>query len=473
MSLTLERIEALAPDQASLAAARKLLKPSSWPTLAQGEGLVWGECQGSGATPYRVVVNEGDAGYKCTCPSRKFPCKHALALMWMRADKSAAFVPAAVPDWVKDWLSRRRGATTATSDTEDKGQPKSRPSIGLTEIPEPGTNADPKAEQRAAAARERNRLEREAAVLAGLDDLDTWLADQIRRGMANFVAQTAQACRTIAQRLVDAKASGLAGRLDALPTRLFTLPGPARPSAAIRELGQIHLISKGYRRASELPQSLAADARGAVGWAVTREVLLSDSEALRVYAKWKIFAVLSEAQPDRLRRVETWLWRQNGADGAPQCAVLIDYVPISTAAAVGGYLVGDQIDAELTFYRSIIPLRAQITTLRKGAEQSSEPLILPNERLSASYAKYERALAQLPWLGTFPLTFWSAIVRRNGEQLYLYDDQTELTLPLHTSQASHALPLASVGRIDGIGLWNGYELTLAWAETQLGRWMRS
>jgi hypothetical protein len=57
MSLTLERIEALAPDQASLAAARKLLKPASWPTLAEGEGLVWGECQGSGATPYRVVVN--------------------------------------------------------------------------------------------------------------------------------------------------------------------------------------------------------------------------------------------------------------------------------------------------------------------------------------------------------------------------------------------------------------------------------
>src|SRR5215470_15299538 len=78
MSLTLERIETLAPDQASLAAARKLLKPSSWPTLAEGEGLVWGECQGSGATPYRVVVNEADTGYKCTCPSRKFPCKHSL-----------------------------------------------------------------------------------------------------------------------------------------------------------------------------------------------------------------------------------------------------------------------------------------------------------------------------------------------------------------------------------------------------------
>jgi hypothetical protein len=41
MSLTFERIEALALDQASLTAARKLLKPSYWTTLAEGEGLGW------------------------------------------------------------------------------------------------------------------------------------------------------------------------------------------------------------------------------------------------------------------------------------------------------------------------------------------------------------------------------------------------------------------------------------------------
>src|SRR5215469_1366693 len=472
MSLTLQRIESLAPDQASLAAARKLLRPSSWPTLAEGDGLVWGECQGSGATPYRVVVDEADAGYKCTCPSRKFPCKHSLALMWIRADKSATFTPAAVPDWVKDWLSRRRGTSTPASQPEDDAQPKPRPSIRLTEIPEATATADPKAEQRAAAARERNRLDREAAVLAGLADLDIWLSDQVQHGMANFVAQTAQVCRTIAQRLVDAKASGLAGRLDALPTRLFTLPGQARPSAAIRELGQVHLISQAYRRVSELPELLAVDVRQAVGWSVAREALLNDSEALRVSARWRVFAVVSEAQPDRLRRVETWLWREGDANGMPQYAVLIDFVPISGGAAAG-YLVGDQVDAELSFYRSTIPLRAQITTLKRGAEQTSEPLPIPNESLGASYANYARALAQLPWLGTIPLNFRSASVRRSGEQLYLYDGESELSLPLHTSQTSTALPLASLDRIDGIGLWNGYEFTLAWAETQLGRWLRS
>ena len=473
MSLTLQRVEGLAPDQESLAAARKLLKPSSWPTLAEGEGLIWGECQGSGATPYRVAVSEADVGYKCTCPSRKFPCKHVLAIMWMRAGQSAPFAPAAVPDWVKDWLSRRRGPSTAAGKPEDKPQKsKSRASIRLTEIPEPESAADPKTEQRSAAARERNRLERETAVLAGLEDLDTWLSDQIQRGMATFVAQAPQACRTIAQRLVDAKAPGLAGRLDALPTRLFTLPGPVRPSAAIRELGQVHLISQAYRHAADLPELLVADARQAVGWAITREALLNDSAARRVAATWRVFAVLSEVQPDRLRRVETWLWRQGGPDEMPRSAVLIDFVPVAAGAASGGYLVGDHINAELSFYRSVFPLRAQVSALTSGAEQSSDPLPLPDERLSASYANYQRELARLPWLGTIPLSFRSADVRRSGEQLYLYDREGDLALPLHSSQAVHALPLASLDRIDGIGLWNGYEFTLAWAETQLGRWLR-
>ncbi|WP_366519527.1 SWIM zinc finger family protein [uncultured Erythrobacter sp.] len=31
------------------------------------------------------MVSELDAGYNCTCPSRKFLCKHALALMYIRA----------------------------------------------------------------------------------------------------------------------------------------------------------------------------------------------------------------------------------------------------------------------------------------------------------------------------------------------------------------------------------------------------
>src|ERR1700722_9582228 len=108
MDMTRSAIEALAPDQSALAAASALLKPAKWPLRARSGRLIWGECQGSGANPYRVIADVEDPGSKCTCPSRKFPCKHALALMWMHVDDSEAFQTAEPPDWVLDWMGRRR-----------------------------------------------------------------------------------------------------------------------------------------------------------------------------------------------------------------------------------------------------------------------------------------------------------------------------------------------------------------------------
>ncbi len=93
MPIAISKIEELAPDQASLSAAAKLKKPAAWSLLARDDAaaLIWGECQGSGASPYRVICSEADFGTKCTCPSRKFPCKHALALLWLSAENAAAF----------------------------------------------------------------------------------------------------------------------------------------------------------------------------------------------------------------------------------------------------------------------------------------------------------------------------------------------------------------------------------------------
>ena len=64
MPLTLDRIEALAPDQASLAAARKLLKSAFWPTLAEDEGLIWGE------HTHEREINSDAENTVLTCASR-------------------------------------------------------------------------------------------------------------------------------------------------------------------------------------------------------------------------------------------------------------------------------------------------------------------------------------------------------------------------------------------------------------------
>jgi len=478
MSLSLEKVESLAPDQSSLDAARKLLKAGIWPVVAtNGSGLVWGECQGSGATPYRVVVSESDAGYKCTCPSRKFPCKHSLALMWIRVEGRQTFVDAPVPAWVSDWLSRRRGPGNDNAD-DSKGE-KPKASIAATSAVPPQAEADPKAEARAAALRERNRLERETSILNGLDDLDIWISDQVDRGLAGFSAQATQVCRVIAQRMVDAKVSGLATRLESLPARLFSLPESARPAAALEELGLIHLMAQAYRRQETLPAELKADVRRAIGWSMTRETLIADASAIRVRGAWRVVAAFSEVQPDRLRRLETWLWLEKPPEAnpnAPRFAALIDFVPVATGAASGGYSAGDRFQAELVFYPSAMPFRAQILQSLSGAQSSDTPLDLPEQSLDDAYQSYERALCVQPWLGVWPFSIRNACVRRHESQLFLCDASetaSAVALPLQPAQFADAGPLLTLEKLDAVGLWDGYRLNLCWAQTELGRWVKA
>lgn len=471
MALNLEKIEAMAPDQASLAAARKLLKPAVWPALfADGEGLVWGECQGSGATPYRVSVSESDGGYKCTCPSRKFPCKHTLALMWMRAESKTAFATGHAPEWVQDWMKRRRSTAGASApaapDAATADAPAKSIARALAVEEEP---ADPKTEARAAAAREKNRREREESVLAGLDDLDLWLEDQAAAGLAGFTTRAGNACRLITQRLVDAKASGLASRAEALPGRLFALPENLRGPAAVEELGQLHLLAEAYRRRQELPPDLQADVRREVGWSQSREALLADESAIRATGRLRVVATLSEVQPDRLRRLETWLWRENVTDG-PHFAVLLDYVPVATGPARSPYTIGERLEATLAYYPSPVPLRAQLAAVTVPAHACAEPLVL-EDSLAGQLDAFDHALSAKPWIRAWPMAFCNARLRRNGESFFVCAaDDLAVALPLTASQATKAAPLLSLDRFDGVGLWNGYSLRLSLAQTQLGRW---
>ena len=464
-ALSLDKIEAIAPDQASLSAARKLLKPALWSGLAvDGTGLVWGECQGSGATPYRVAVSEPDSGYKCTCPSRKFPCKHALGLMWLRAEGKAAFETGAAPEWVLDWVRRRKPAGN-----KEPAETSGEKSIALASSEE-AAEVDPTAEARAAAARDRTRKDREGAIAAGLDDLDQWITDQVEAGLAGFPAQAGKACRLIAQRMVDAKASGLASRLEMLPSRLYGLSEPERPHIAVRELGQLHLIARAYLGQEKLPADLREDVRRAAGWTVSREALLADEAAMRVSGSWRVSGTLSEVQPDRLRRVETWFLRE-GTQDAPQFAVLIDFVPVATGVGRSPYMVGERLAATFVFYRSPAPLRAVIAEILSPAQECCDAIAPPDQGLAEALQAYHRALAAKPWLGAWPMAFRRARVRRSGEQLFVCAAEgAGPVLPLAQSQFSLALPLVALESIDVSGLWDGTQLRLLLAETPLGRW---
>jgi hypothetical protein len=465
MPLELSKIEELAPDQASLAAAAKLKKSGPWSLRGcDGAGIIFGECQGSGASPYRVVCSELDYGYKCTCPSRKFPCKHALALMWMRVDAAAAFATGPLPDWAADWLARRKGGATTARPAKETDRPKASAAEAETVTPEV---EDPKAAARAAAARERNRTEREASIAAGLDELDTWIADALQAGLASFMPAAAERCRKIVRRLVDAKAQGLATLAERLPADVLAAPEAARTDRLIERLALLHLIASAYRNQDRLDEMAKADIRQVVGWPVTREALLADAGALRVRDRWMVMNTVAEVQADKLRRLETWLARLG--DGSPRFAVLIDFVPVSLGKSGGTHAIGDVLEAELAFYRSAAPLRAVIAA-QSGSTMSGAPAPRPPDDLAGALAQLSATLATRPWSADLPFAAHGARVVASPTALWLTDAAGTTSLPLRRDDDELLLPLVGLADIDAFGCWDGHSLALGLAETPLGRW---
>ena len=108
LSLTPDQVSSLAPDASSLAAGKKLAAGRDWRVVGHDERALWGECQGSAL--YQVRVDLTDLTAKCSCPSRKFPCKHALGLMLRAAADASSIAATTAPDWVEEWLARREAA---------------------------------------------------------------------------------------------------------------------------------------------------------------------------------------------------------------------------------------------------------------------------------------------------------------------------------------------------------------------------
>lgn len=469
MTFTLARIEALAPDQASLSAGVKLAKPKAWAVLGRGAGLAWGECQGSGASPYKVILGLDDGAAKCTCPSRKFPCKHAIALMLLIADAEPAVAEGEAPGWAGDWIAKRKPrASRASSGAAEAAGDKASLAVALEARADEPAAADPRAVERAARQRERLAAEREASVADGLDALDRWIVDALERGMVAFAAQARAQCATIARRLVDAKAPALAARLDALPSEILVLPENRRPDALLGALGGFHLLAEAWRRRETLPAGLASEVRRLVGWSLDRAALLAQPDARLVRGRWLVIATRTENQPDKLRRIETWLMAEGEADA--RFAVLMDFVPISTGATGSGFRVGERFEAELCFYPAATPLRAIVVSRGDGEERAA--CRIAGAPLAEALAAYAGALAANPWLPAWPIALGGIAVRRDAAGA-LWIAGEAAALPTPPSDADDLLALVDGGPLDMVGLWDGRQFRAMAAETPLGPWFHA
>lgn len=456
MAVDLRTIEQLATDQASLKAAAGLAKPAKWAgTGSSTDGaLIWGECAGSGANPYRVMADLRDYGNKCTCPSRKFPCKHVLGLLWINAETVVPFPVGETPEWVGDWLRRRRGAGTAKPAAQEGEVSKDLAAARLAE-PEAPENPETIARREAGAAKRAESTER--TILESLAALEQWVGDQLRMGLAGFVDDATARCRRIAARLVDGKAAALAGRIDELPSRLLALPAGDRVVGAVVELGKLVLLARAFRASPRDPAL-----RRAVATTETREAVLASSEALRVNSCWEVLGEQVQTRRDGLVSQTTWLLNL-GVSG-PRFAMLLDYFPASAGRRASAFTAGDRFAAELTFFPAPRPLRALLLQRANEKALNEEPWPQPEADLSTMLSN---ALLAEPWALDVPVLLppGRISVDRAGRNWWR-SAATETAVPL-AGQAEGLLRGTELTNTAAI--WSGGRLAILAAQSPWGR----
>jgi hypothetical protein len=411
------RVLALASDPSSQQAAPPLASRRSWALTGAAEpGLVWGEYLGSAAAPYRTAVDLSGPAYRCSCPSRKSPCKHALALLLLWSDGSIA-AGDDPPEWLAAWSATR--------------------AAGTGEVREPKSPADPAAAFRRAA-------QREARVVSGLAELDRWLCDQVRQGLAGSPRAGYAHWDDIAARMIDAQASGLAERLRGLAAVPHS--GPGWDGRLLAEYALLRLLAIAYRDQEKLPPGLRDTVRARIGFTIRQADLLAAATPVR--DRWSVLA-WRDLDQDRIRTRRVWLRGQR--TGRP--ALLLSF------AAAGQSLddslaVGTETDADLVFYPAAVPLRALVAATR-GTGPAGPP---PGTDTAGLLAGYAAALGQDPWLDTWPAVLRATPARRPRPGL---SDAAGDALPLHPG-AGECWPL--------FALSGGRPLTVACEWTPRGLW---
>ena len=453
---TAETVLALAPDPASAKAGRDLATRRKWSSLGRadtaGATALWGACQGSGKDPYLTRVDTSEPAFKCSCPSRKFPCKHSLGLFLLFVQAPGEFgTDATPPDWVAEWLEGRAARAAKKAEREAK---EAEP-VPAADDPASVTKREKAAKQSAARVEERERR-----VAAGVAELSLWLQDLIRQGLSSAASRPSSYWETMAARLVDAQAPGAAR----LVRQLATIPasGDGWPDRLLDRLSRLHLLLDAFGRIDTLPSDLAADVRATLGWTVAQESLL-EGEGIR--DQWGVVG-RKVTEDDRLRVQRTWLWGRS----TRRSALVLQFAPIGQARAemkpIDPTLVpGTAFDGTLVFFPSAVPLRAVIKERTAASAWTTDQ---GYDTVTEAIAIASDADARLPWIERHPILLRAAMVTATTSPLRVKDGDGR-SLPVWLGFRDRYRLLAVTGGMPAplFGEWDGAALRplTVWGET--------
>jgi hypothetical protein len=430
MNWTTEQILALAPDAASAKAGQGLATARKWYTLGADELTAWGLCQGSGKDPYQTQIDLTEPAFRCSCPSRKFPCKHGLGLFLLLAAQHQAFKEKQQPPWVVEWIASRAKRAQQRSERRTKEEAGEKPVDAV--------------------ARAKRAASREAKVIAGLESLELQLRDIVRGGLAAAQLQPPEFWERIAARLIDAQAPGVARLVREMAG--VSASGEGWEGRLLERLGRLYLLIQGYKRIAELPDAVRNDIRAIIGWTQNQEDLLRE-EGVR--DRWLVLGQQVEEE-ERLRVQRTWLWGEQKSRAA-----LILHFAHGQQPLDASLVTGTVIEAELVFFPGAYPLRA-IVKERHGSPLQTDRL-MGYAKVEDAYESFTSATAANPWLEKFPMPLLNVTpfrrVDERGEAWFVRDAEGRALKFRPGFEFGWTILALSGGReIDVFGEWDGVHL---------------
>jgi hypothetical protein len=436
----------LAPDESSRRSGAGLGRPAPWSGTGVAGDLLWGLCAGSGKNPYQVVVDLGPPAYKCSCPSRKFPCKHALGLLlnWANGTVPEESAPA---DFAAAWLADRRARAE-----------KAEKSVVRTDPADSGSSAGPAtvAGQAAAARQAKQRADQRAQRVAnGLTELRSWLRDQVLVGLS--AASARGHANEIAARMIDAQAPGVAGVLRGLSE----VPGSGEgwPGRLLGEYAQLQLLARAHQRLGDLPPELAATVRSRIGYPTSRADVLARPAVTDLWAVLGVRDLLDGNVPGR----RIWL---RGRDSG-RWAMLLTFAAPGGGGRFGGpggwqdpdtarLRPGTELRASLHYYPGQPALRAAAGERQAQPARAQRPV--PAGDVTALLAGYAAGLEQDPWLTVWPALLTGTPVPPGGGpegNRWRLIDQAGAALPLTDRESLWTLLAVSGGHpVTVAGEWH-------------------
>ncbi|MDJ1502631.1 SWIM zinc finger family protein [Xanthocytophaga agilis] len=373
--LTEEQIAQLSPDTASLAAGKGLAGTSKWVSFAYNERVLWGEIKGSGSTPYRSQIDLTNTAFKCSCPSRKFPCKHGLGLYLMFTRNFADFTKTEnEPVWVKEWMDKRASKPATT---------------------EPKPEADVETVAKQAKAKEKRQNKRLEEIAGGVAELDLWVKDLLRGGLLAFPEKGPQFWKKTAARMVDAKAPGLGNMVKEFQ-EINYFSGNTWQGEALQQATKIFMLLEGVKNIDALPTLVQEDVKSLIGISRNQKELLEDAAAEKIKDIWLVLGRQREVNDEDLTIQRDWLYGTQ----SKRFALILNFAYRS--APIQNLVVpGTATQAELVFYPGNYPLRAAIKMVGSNSTQFSIPEMFGNWDAVQEY--YTQILSKFPWADNIPL----------------------------------------------------------------------